>query len=193
MIRLTRPQCPNPQSLIDRDYNHRDNKVALRRSTSDKCMYCESDVTTTQYGDIEHFRPKSRYPELEFDWNNLGFACRTCNHKKLAKFDEDTPYIDPYSENPNEFFVFFGPLIRPLHASERAALTINDIGLNRPELIEKRNEKISEIDAFIGTWATKTNQTLKDNARQALINLCKGKNEFSMLVKSYLKAQEIIQ
>ena len=44
-----------------------------------KCAYCESKITVVTYGSIEHFRPKSIYPELTFEWNNLLLSCDICN------------------------------------------------------------------------------------------------------------------
>ena len=32
--------------------------------------------------EIEHFRPRSRFPNLSFDWLNLVYACRRCNQSK---------------------------------------------------------------------------------------------------------------
>jgi 5-methylcytosine-specific restriction endonuclease McrA len=40
-----------------------------------RCMYCEGSEGT----DIEHFWPKSVYPERAFDWLNYLIACARCN------------------------------------------------------------------------------------------------------------------
>ena len=69
----------------------------------DKCAYCETDITDTQRGDVEHFRPKNRvtdandavimvefpgrkdqvahpgYYWLAYNWKNLLLACQLCN------------------------------------------------------------------------------------------------------------------
>jgi len=66
-----------------------------------KCAYCESDIYKSQYGDVEHFRPKEAvadkswkpvkikinggeklhhgYYWLAYDWKNLLPACQLCN------------------------------------------------------------------------------------------------------------------
>jgi len=66
-----------------------------------KCAYCESDIYKSQYGDVEHFRPKNAvenesgkpikinirgkkklhpgYYWLAYDWRNLLPACELCN------------------------------------------------------------------------------------------------------------------
>jgi 5-methylcytosine-specific restriction endonuclease McrA len=73
MITLHRPPCPNPQALADGDYTEEQNKAALLKSSHDKCMYCESKLGAESYPQIEHIRPKSKYPNLEFVWTKAGY------------------------------------------------------------------------------------------------------------------------
>ena len=52
-----------------------------------KCGYCESKFTTTSFGDVEHFRPKSKYWWLAYEYFNYIAACAICNRKfKKANF-----------------------------------------------------------------------------------------------------------
>ncbi|NOH60315.1 HNH endonuclease [Vibrio sp. RE88] len=192
MIKLSRPECPKPEALADKDYNHPDNKAALKSASNNKCMYCESEVLTVDHGEIEHFRPRSKYPALIYDWNNLGFVCHRCNHAKLAKFDEGTPYIDPYSEDPENHILFCGFEARPFRQCERGELTISDIQLNRPDLRESRIEKLKEIDAFIITWNSKNNDRLKEKALEELIKLSRPGHKYSSMVKTYLRLQQLL-
>ncbi len=46
------------------------------------CMYCESNTGSQ----IEHFRPKSRFPECAFEWENFLPACGECNLGKSSSF-----------------------------------------------------------------------------------------------------------
>lgn len=52
-----------------------------------RCCYCEDAQGT----DIEHFKPKTLYPELTFAWTNYLLACSSCNQRskrdKFAVFD----------------------------------------------------------------------------------------------------------
>lgn len=71
-----------------------------------RCMYCEDSRGT----DVEHFRPKSTYPEHAFDWHNYLLACSGCNsNHKRTQFPLDSlalPYlIDPTSEDPRSHLV----------------------------------------------------------------------------------------
>lgn len=38
---------------------------------------------------VDHIKPKSKYPELAFDPNNLQILCRDCNFEKGAKDETD--------------------------------------------------------------------------------------------------------
>ena len=110
MIKISRPVCPYPTALENKKYNHPKNKQALKEANSDKCMYCESKISHNGFAHIEHFRPKAqdKHPDLEFIWDNLGYACEKCNNEKSNKFHNDLPYIDPYQEIPSEFFIAYG-------------------------------------------------------------------------------------
>ena len=86
MIQLAKPVCPNMAALVGGNYKHPDNKRVLEEVSFGKCIYCEAKVTDVYYGDVEHIKPKLKFPELEFDWDNLGFVCAKCNGEKHDKY-----------------------------------------------------------------------------------------------------------
>lgn len=66
----------------------RDLKRHLFELFDGKCAYCEQRVTTVDYGDVEHYRPKRRVEEepthpgyywLAYDAHNFLPACVLCN------------------------------------------------------------------------------------------------------------------
>lgn len=188
MVRLERPECPNPQALRNRNYKHPDNKRALKESSNDKCMYCESEISHIDFAHIEHIKPKAIFPDLEFEWDNLGYACPRCNNSKSDKFEEETPYLDPYSEDPSEALFAAGAFLFPRLGSERAELTISDIQLNRVELLERRQEKIYEIEkALIACHRTDSEQ-LRNLAIEELQKQGENDKEYSMVIKSFLNS-----
>lgn len=69
------------------------------------CGYCETQCR----GEVDHFRPKSRFPELVYDWSNWIFSCHDCNHAKLDNWP-GRGYVDPSarsrSARPDRFFDF---------------------------------------------------------------------------------------
>lgn len=52
----------------------------------DKCAYCESKYLATSWTDIEHYRPKSKYYWLAYEWSNLLPTCPKCNRLKNDEF-----------------------------------------------------------------------------------------------------------
>ncbi|MDY0316066.1 MAG: HNH endonuclease [Bacteroidales bacterium] len=192
MIKLTRKHCPNPTALVA-DYKNKENKTALKESSFDKCIYCESKISHIEYGDVEHIKPKGKYPQLKFTWTNLGFACEICNRKyKHEKYDEATPYINPFDEDPSEHIIANGAFLFQNQGSERGELTIIDIGLNRSGLIEKRQERINDINNTIKACFRTQNPTLRQNALDALKVEANSDKEYSFTVKALLNNQGIV-
>ena len=71
----------------------------------ERCMYCLDSHGT----DIEHYRPKARYPLQTFKWNNWLICCTECGRLKGSKFPvaEGKPLlINPANENPWTFLEF---------------------------------------------------------------------------------------
>ena len=55
-----------------------------------KCAYCEASTASVSYGDVEHYRPKSRYWWLAYCLDNLLASCTLCNQRfKRASFPCD--------------------------------------------------------------------------------------------------------
>jgi uncharacterized protein (TIGR02646 family) len=65
----------------------------------ERCMYCHD----SHGSDIDHFWPKSQYPNRAFSWANMLLCCTECGRIKGSKFplDGDNPLlIDPTVEEP---------------------------------------------------------------------------------------------
>jgi len=190
MIKLERPPCPNPDALRT-NYKHSDNKAALRNSAHDKCMYCESKISHNHYAHVEHYKPKVSFPDLEFEWTNLGYACSRCNTNKLDKFNNALPYINPYSEMPSDTVFFYGALLFSKNGGERGELTIKDINLNSAELVEKRGDKIKDIDKAIKAAYRTNDIQLRTDAIVQLREEGDSSKEYSLCVNTFLDvAQE---
>lgn len=63
------------------------------------CGYCERPCIRRQPGkpassEVDHFRPRSRFPELAFTWENLIYVCRRCNQAKGNQFPGKEPLAD---------------------------------------------------------------------------------------------------
>ncbi|MDO7443548.1 hypothetical protein Q5X61_07290 [Acinetobacter baumannii] len=84
-------------------YRHEDIKDALFKLSHKKCAFCEGFPEDNGNIEVEHFHPKSLYPEEAFKWENFLPCCRKCNN---AKDDHDTkldPIINPFTDNPSDY------------------------------------------------------------------------------------------
>lgn len=192
MRRLHRPDCPNPRALRT-NYKYPDNKFALQQASHGKCMYCESRVSHVYFGDVEHIRPKAqgKYPELEFEWSNHGYCCARCNNAKNDQFDNDCPLIDPYSEDPNIYLLAFGSFLMHKAGSERGALTISTVDLNRPELIEQRSIRIRELQNAIDACYRTSSKAVRETLLSALNQESEADREFSMFAAALIAANQL--
>ena len=74
-----------PQPLGRRHANYRSYRPWLRDEFSFRCVYClirEQWGRVTGEFDLEHFLPQIRSPERAAEYDNLFYACRSCNLRK---------------------------------------------------------------------------------------------------------------
>ena len=122
-------------------YRHADIKSALIEETHGKCAYCEGYLMDVTFGDVEHISPKSLKVSDLFRWDNLTVACDRCNTGKSNVPD----LVDPYVDDPDEYFLFAGSMVVPKPNNAKAKLTYDRLGLNRTGLLESRTRRISNI------------------------------------------------
>jgi uncharacterized protein (TIGR02646 family) len=112
---------------------------------SGRCMYC-----VDSHGcNIEHFRPKSPFPEWMFQWQNLLLCCTECGRFKGSQFplhdDQQPLLIDPSVEEPWDYLDFE---IETGSMSARFILQLNDYsnkGLKTVEILQlDRREGLAE-------------------------------------------------
>ena len=106
------------------------------------CAYCEGDYTGTSYPQIDHFKPKSLYPTLMFDYSNMNLACERCNNEKYNKYDEKL--INPTIDNPEEHLKYQGNKLYFL--DERGKITINILDLNSNDRIREKQKCCETIN-----------------------------------------------
>ena len=129
----------------------------LRTAFLGKCGYCEracaeKSKSGSRAPTVDHFRPKSRYPTLTYEWSNWIFFCDRCNSKKGNKWP-DSGLFDPCAasvlERPERYFDYRsrtgeiipkGGLAQP--DLERATSTISDLKLNDHDMRKRRRRWI---------------------------------------------------
>ncbi|HEV2478693.1 MAG TPA: hypothetical protein VGS79_03480 [Puia sp.] len=157
-----------------------------------KCAYCESHISHISYPHIEHYRPKSRFPNLCFSWTNLLLGCAICNGKEFKgdRFPgpaENGPILNPVNENPEDFLEFeYDPATGTamiLGKDPRGTKTVDLLGLNkRPDLVRHRSSVVRKM-AVIAIQASHGNIEAI-----AEIKRCMGKDEeYSAFAKALFK------
>lgn len=138
-------------------------KPELLKKFDNQCVYCGVKIFEPMMAEIEHFYPKSLYPDLVNNSDNLLIACRACNIIKSNKFpiDEDgNPLlINPAKEKFSDHMIQLdnGYL---KGTTEQGQATIDILQLNRDSLIEQR------ILAMI-------NMKFDDNIKLSSTEICK--------------------
>ncbi len=116
------------------------------------CGYCEEEAALEE---VDHFRPKSKFPELVYAWSNWVFACNSCNNTKNDKWPPGG-YVDPCAcstqERPEHFFDFnlrTGMIVPKSDLTQeqrrKASQTIQGLDLNNPGHIRNRLGQIEFV------------------------------------------------
>lgn len=124
-------------------------KPVLEQRFYGLCGYCEERSKTQ----IDHFKPKTWFPGLVYEWPNWILSCIGCNFTKLDKWPT-TGYVDPCtdidSEKPEDYFGFdllSGEMLpkQGLDAEryDRARKTIDELRLNDYHHLKNRLEWLS--------------------------------------------------
>lgn len=140
-----------------------------------KCAYCESPMGQDDYVNVDHFRPKAIYWWLAYDWTNLYPVCPLCAKYKGVSFpvlrdraqpgqagadllDERALLLDPCLDQPSEWLHFddSGKVhstqaagdekIAYYEEYDRGGVTIELLGLNRPDLVRARYREIRQAE-----------------------------------------------
>jgi uncharacterized protein (TIGR02646 family) len=183
---LSRGEAP-PQALLD-SYRHPPLKAHLVAEAHGKCVYCESKITHVYFGDVEHIKPKSVFPAERLDLANLTLACAQCNNAKSEFWNENTPLLNPYVDEPNHEFLIFGFIITHRPGLRRGRLTIEQLGLNRPALLERRKERIELLQALADQYVREPDGPIKEILRTELRRHATDDGEYARIVRTYLEA-----
>ena len=118
-------------------------KTALCAMSDGHCAYCQASVNDAGAGAVEHFRPKSLFPTLAYEWDNYFYSCERCNTFKSDKWPVRGGYVRPDVGNPAVRFIFmpFGR-VKAVSGDSEAKNTVRDLDLNRPPLASKRKTAI---------------------------------------------------
>lgn len=185
LLRLLNAGDEVPQQLKNA-YKSDNIKELVKAETYSKCAYCESKVPHVYFGDIEHIKPKTTFPELTFAYDNLTLVCAVCNNNKRDYFNANTPLINPYIDDPQDYLIPLGPLIMHKPGSEKGRLTESIIKLNRPDLLERRKERIESVSNLADAAALISDEDLRKVLREQLLREGEADKEYALIVRGYL-------
>lgn len=152
-----------------------------------RCMYCEDSLGT----DIEHFRPKRRYPAHAFEWTNYLLACSHCNsNEKRTQFPLDERgqplLIDPSIDDPSEHLLLTPTTGRFGHLTRKGEESIKVFGLSRETLETGRKDAWHGLVlSLIPSYAEKRRQGDVEAAEGLLNYICR--KPFSSLLGHLLR------
>lgn len=181
-----------PSDTIAHRYNNTEIKDALETETHGKCAYCESKIKHIEFGDIEHILPKKKTarPDLYVEWSNLTLACEVCNRiNKKDYYDPKMPLINPYIDNPDDYFLFIGTIISAKGNNSRGFVTESTLDLNRSDLVIQRNERLKSVNTLLFSWKHAVDPTIKSTLANELKKECAADKEYSAFVKYFLIAK----
>jgi uncharacterized protein (TIGR02646 family) len=79
----------------------------LEKMQGGLCAYCESELTEKRH--IEHFRQRSSFAKLSFEWENLFGSCNredSCGKFKDKQSYDPNDLIKPDVDDPDRFLIF---------------------------------------------------------------------------------------
>ena len=126
----------------------------LEEQENSCCPYCEIEINLYN-SQIEHIKPKDKFPRLLTSYDNLIACCiesKRCGNSKANKWDE--LFINPVTENPEDYFIYdikTGKIIsifKDGEKYEKAKYTINLLNLNDNRLCEIRKKYIFEFLSY---------------------------------------------
>lgn len=174
-------------------YRHPDVKASILNETAEKCAYCESKFAHVHWGDVEHIKPKNRFPGQFLDYDNLTLACAICNNKKSDYYREDAPILHPYVDTPEDHLVGLGPLLWHRNGSPVGQRSIDLLKLNREGLRERRLECIERLSALVDRYLREPVGPIKSTLGAQIRHEAADAAEFALVVRSFLHSTYNLQ
>lgn len=136
---LTKNYRQTKKAVWNKDYI----KEKLLEMTHNKCCYCETSLDISgNYMEVEHFYPKSCFPDRVVDWANLLPSCKRCNTKKGNINPEKIPLINPTINDPKQHLKLDRFRIKGI--DEVGKNTIKSLNLNDLDKLMLVRMKIAE-------------------------------------------------
>ena len=113
------------------------------RQTCAYCLFEETWAAGLENFELDHFRPRSLFPQLTMSYYNLYWSCHVCNRLKRDLWptrqllEQGVVFVDLCASTFDEHFVL-QKNGRWRGKTLAAKYTIDSLRLNRPHLVELR-------------------------------------------------------
>lgn len=117
------------------------------------CAYLSFPLNPRAY-EVEHYRPKEKYPQLAYDWRNYRLATSGINRRKGVR-----TVVDPFRVKPDSFRLNLADgsiRVSGLHGPQYTALcqdTIDFLGLDDWDV---RKARLDALDEYLGRHMDQT-------------------------------------
>lgn len=185
-------------SRLDGNWKRSGVKDHVRSEAHERCVYCgifENYIGGKNAFHRDHYKPKSKFPELENSLSNIYYACPVCNIFKSDSWPNDpernhsvAAFSDPAVVNYGTMFetdrkkgLVKGVYVESLYIQ-------NVLHLNRPQLIMTRreyylNRRVEELNRKLSELAPFLLATESEDARSLLASYLTTNSQLSGIVK----------
>lgn len=136
---------PNSREFAEHEY-WRKAHSQLRCVYGGLCAYTSRYIVDVGEGSVDHFDPKSKFPNLAYEWDNYRLARRKVNNYKGDKIG----IIDPFVTKRSWFRLAFSDFrvrsgIRVnMQTKKNVENSIDMLGLNEESLLQERCDHLVE-------------------------------------------------
>lgn len=135
----------------ERGHSEQLREFMLEKEQGNVCCYCEKRITSDiKDSHIEHIRPKSKYPKLKNNYDNLAASCQIigrCGKAKRDTFNEN--FIVPTEENPGDHLTYSANgEIRAIDNNKKGNETIKILNLNAVSLVQARRTLFIQLNSM---------------------------------------------
>lgn len=131
-----------------------------------KCVYCEGAINAPRAAHVEHFKPKSLFPALAYEWTNYFLGCPGCNGAKSDKWPERGGYVRPDQGDPSRHFLFSEDgSVKAVKAHSAAERMLEDF-LDRKWLTDQRRQNSETMLRLLNEAAELHKEGHEEQARR---------------------------
>lgn len=205
MIKLSLPQKPEAltdeveKELVEEFKNNGSTvwkksfiKEAVFNIAYGKCAYSEVKLEEEgKFMQVDHFYPKSIYPDWVVRWGNLLPALNHCNQRKGDMDPKQVDIVNPLVDNPKDSLYFVGSML--YGKTEKGCNTVRYLDLNnQSRLNEPRFRLLQSISKQLKDIGYANIEYFVGRLKEIMKRGCK-ESVYSAAVSTFLLREECYQ